>query len=208
MKFSVWQREPWVCHWVTVRWHVAFMRSPWLIIALFFHWLPCYRSHHRHCTSVLSSVVADVVCALSGRQRRWFSLAEARQQLFRHRPTMCDYLDLLQKPASLGIDGTPPARTNSPSWHGLLVSGWSSSSTFHSWRLFESLCRTRLSSVWRVIRITLTRRSDVVNLHFMFRRSILWSYVVGNSSRHTVFSEWQYWCRCFCLLLMFCTSSS
>jgi len=64
-----------------------------------------------------------------GRQRKWFTLAEARQQLFRHRPTMCDYLDLLQKPvpvkpASVSVDQPleplsstmPPTRTTSPSW--------------------------------------------------------------------------------------------
>jgi len=79
------------------------------------------------CASIILRAItwlASVVCI--GRQRKWFSLAEARQHLFRHRPTMCDYLDLLQKqPASSsGVDQTlepvstsmPPVRTTSPSW--------------------------------------------------------------------------------------------
>jgi len=59
-----------------------------------------------------------------GRQRKWFSLDEARQQLFRHRPTMCDYLDLLRKPGPVSDDQplesvsscTPPSQTATPSW--------------------------------------------------------------------------------------------
>ena len=64
---------------------------------------------------------------LAGRQRKWFSLDEARQHLIRHRPTMCNYLDLLQKPAPTSDDqlpepvssSLPPARTATPSWRDI-----------------------------------------------------------------------------------------
>lgn len=79
-------------------------------------------------TSVFVMTVSEVLDDWDdkslGRQRKWFSLDEARQHLFRHRPTMCDYLDLLQKAAPTSDNdqlqkpvssSMVPARTATPS---------------------------------------------------------------------------------------------
>jgi diphosphoinositol-polyphosphate diphosphatase len=62
-------------------------------------------------TSVFVMTVSEVLDDWEdkgiGRQRKWFSLAEARHHLVRHRPTMCVYLDLLHKPAAEARVPTP-----------------------------------------------------------------------------------------------------